>query len=175
MMHDLWLKNAIQIIIKNPHKRVVGCWVSRLITVTFAYRKNAHWWYTFGVSLTLACVDALNLDGVIDRGLMDNLETNRQAKRNIHLYLARCIFACYVSSEGVCDTLSATTQWVSRYKHIQICTWHRFALAKVDYQPMVSMFASNWRELPCLTVYHVSPELFCDIMKTVANRYVAKD
>ena len=76
----------------------------------------------FGASLTLACFDALSFDWSIDGGWMDNLETNRQAKRNIHLYLAKCIFACYVSSEGCCDILSATTQRVSRYKHLQICT-----------------------------------------------------
>ena len=149
----------------NQHiKRVVGCWVSRLITVTFAYKKSANWWYI------LWCVIDFGVFWCIERGWMDNSETNRQAKRNIHLYLARCIFACYVSSAGFYDILSATSQRVSRYKHIQICTWHWFALATVDYQPMGSMFASKRRQHPCLTAYHVSPELFCDMMKTVANR-----
>ena len=64
----------------------------------------------FGVLLALVCFDAMSLDGLIGGGWMDNMETNRQAKRNILLYLARCILACYVSSEGFCDILSATTQ-----------------------------------------------------------------
>ena len=70
----------------------------------------------FGVSFTLACFEALSLDGSIDGGWMDNSETNRQAKKNIHLYLARCIFAYHVSCAGFCDILSATSQRVSRYK-----------------------------------------------------------
>ena len=142
------------------HNENFGCWVSRLITATFAYRESAHWWYTFWYIMEFGIFWCIEL-AWIGWWRMDGLLGDEQTGKNQFTLIFGQMYICmFMSSEGFCDILSATTQWISRYKHLQICTLHRFALATVDYQPMVSMFASYRREHPSLIANHVSPDYF---------------
>ena len=55
---------------------------------------------------------------------------------------------------------------------LRTCTWHRFFLFRVDWQPLVSIFASNRCEYLSSKAFNMSSQLFCDMKNTVANVYL---
>ena len=111
----------------------------------------------------------------IDRLMGDGWITWRRTDRQIEIYTYIWLD---VYLHVMCHLKDVVTYWVPPLnEYLDISTFKYalwFALATVDYQPMMSMFASNRREHPSLIAFHLSPELFCDMMKTVANGYVAK-